>query len=86
MTNGLIPAPLAPAAARAQMDRLRQGWCDFWFELRDFHERQGWVALGYGNFKECVGVELGFTERRAYQLLDAARVVTRLRTEPWFSA
>jgi hypothetical protein len=64
--------------ARACLDRLKDHWQAFWFELRAFHEGKGWLALGYSSFKACVEQELGMSERHAYRLLEAAGVYERL--------
>ena len=77
--------PLTAVEARAQISRIKGHWQAFWFELKDFHERKGWLPLGYTSFKDCVEQELGFSERRAYQLLDAASIRAELGTEHVFS-
>jgi hypothetical protein len=81
----LVEQILSTAEARARIARIKDHLQTLWSELWDFHERQGWLALGYTSFKECVEQELGLSERRAYQLLDAARIRAELDTEPGFS-
>ena len=36
---------LTEAEARAQISRIKGHWQAFWFELKDFHERKGWLPL-----------------------------------------
>lgn len=71
--------------ARAQISRLKYHWEQFWFELKDFHANKRWTALGYTSFKACVESELGLSERRAYQILQAAEVHEDIVTERAFS-
>mgnify|MGYP001572363411 CR=1 FL=1 len=71
--------------ARTQIQRIKSHYQSFWFQLSEFHNRKGWLALGYSSFKACVETELGLSERRAYQLLDAASIRTDLDTEHMFS-
>lgn len=67
--------------ARAQIARIKGSWQAFWFELKDFHDNRRWLPLGYTSFKDCVECELGFSEQRAYQFLDAARIRAELDTQ-----
>lgn len=83
--NGAGPSSaelvLSPVDARSCVDRIRDHYQSFWFELRDFHKGRGWLALGYTSFKACVVQELGMSEQRAYQLLAAAEVHDTLDTQ-----
>lgn len=74
----VLPAALTETEAREQIQRIKGHWQAFWFELKEFHDRQGWLALGYSGFEACVEGELGITRQRAYQLIDAAKVRTEL--------
>jgi DNA N-6-adenine-methyltransferase (Dam) len=42
--------------------------------LLDLYERQGWVALGYASWRECVVAEFGQSQRHLYRELEAAQV------------
>jgi hypothetical protein len=46
--------------------------------LLALHERRGWAALGYRNWRECVVAEFGGSPSRAYRQLQAARDERRL--------
>ena len=86
--NGLAPlAKIVPAGsadlafeARAQLDRMKGHWQEFWFEWADFYDQERWRALSYESFEQCAAVELGFSKKHAYRILDAAAVVLRLRS------
>lgn len=78
-------AMLVATEARAQMQRMKEHWQAFWFELKDFHEHKGWLPLGYTSFKACVEQELGMSEVHAYRLLEAANMRAELGTNPGVS-
>lgn len=80
----IIPAGAAALArsAREQLERIKGHWQEFWFELEDFHGHERWTALGYSSFKKCVEAELGISGAHAYRILEAAAVVTALRSHP----
>lgn len=48
--------------------------------LLELYEGQGWIALGYDTWRECVATEFQQGQRRLYQLLDAELVQTNLCT------
>jgi hypothetical protein len=66
--------PMGADEARACLDRVKGHWQNFWFELKDFHDRRGWKGLGYDTFKECIERELGVSEVHFYRLLKAAEL------------
>ena len=75
----ILPA-LTAAEARARITRIKGHMAALWFELTDFHNRKGWIPLGYTSFKACVEQELGLSESRAYRLLHAADIRMELAT------
>ncbi len=46
--------------------------------LLDFYERDGWKALGYENWRECVTAEFGQSQRHLYRQLEAAQIEVRI--------
>jgi hypothetical protein len=64
--------------ARQCADQIRRGMADVRHLLLDFHEREGWRALGYDTWRECAMAEFGYEQSRVYQLLEAARVERNL--------
>ncbi len=66
------------AEARAALAIVRRKTDEIWAELKAFHARKGWLALGYKSFSECAAEELGYTRQHAYRLIDAASVAEQL--------
>lgn len=60
--------------ARQCADDIRRGMADVRHLLLDFHEREGWRALGYESWRECAMTEFGYGQSHVYELLNAARV------------
>jgi hypothetical protein len=60
--------------ARTCLERIRTHWQQFWSEVKSFHDRQGWVALGYETFAACIEQELRLSRSHTYRLLQAAEV------------
>ena len=79
----IVPAGTAALAstARDQLDRIKRHWHEFWFEVSDFYHHERWVPLGYGSALHCAKVELGLSKQRFHQILDAADVVARIRSQ-----
>lgn len=48
--------------------------------ILDLYERQGWAALGYGSWRECVVAEFKEQQRYLYYQLEAARIGRNLCT------
>lgn len=77
---------MTAAEAEQSIERLRGHLGAVRQEALRFHEGQGWKALGYDSFADCMQDRLGYSKRHSYQLLDAARIENNLsapwRTEP----
>lgn len=43
-------------------------------QILELHERDGWKALGYTSWRDCIQAEFNLTQSRGYQLLALARV------------
>lgn len=67
-------AVMSEREARACVEVIRSGLEDIRRAVLDLYERQGWRALGYANWRECVVTEFGQSESYIYRLADAARV------------
>ncbi|MFA6100467.1 MAG: hypothetical protein WC750_06400 [Patescibacteria group bacterium] len=48
--------------------------------ILDFHDREGWRALGYESWVACVKVEFSVGQSRVYQLFEAAQIEQRIST------
>lgn len=80
MEAGTLVQLMTEAEARRCAEQIRRGMADVRYLLLDFHEREGWRALGYQNWRECAMTEFGYNERYVYYLLDAAKVERNLCT------
>lgn len=60
--------------ARECADRIRNGIVGIGRSLLELYEREGWIALGYANWRECAQTEFGFRQSHVYRLLSAAEV------------
>lgn len=67
--------------AQACVERIRSGIEGIRAEVLRLHEGEGWRVLGYASWRECVTAEFGGSERRLYQLLDAALIQRTLTAD-----
>jgi hypothetical protein len=58
--------------------RIRDGMDSIRADVLRLHEGEGWKALGYGSWRECVVAEFGQSQRHLYQLLTAAKIEREL--------
>lgn len=65
--------------ARDLMHRIRHGLRDCRLLILRLYEGQGWKALGYSSWRDCVAAEFAESERRLYQLLTAAQIDRELQ-------
>lgn len=66
--------PLSKDEARALADSIRGHLSEMDAQILELKEREGWKALGYTSWRECIQNEFNIGQSRAYQLLSAARV------------
>jgi hypothetical protein len=59
MENETVTAMMTREEARHSADAIKHGMNDIRVQLLAFYDRQGWKALGYGSWLECVKVEYG---------------------------
>lgn len=76
--NGVVtmttPTKMTRAEAKTSLRLMRGYDRQFWLELAEFLDREGWRALGYARASECLAVELARTVRTAQRLIVAARI------------
>lgn len=60
--------------ARATCDTIRRGLDEVRGLVLDLHDRNGWSALGYKSWRECVVAEFDQSKSHLYRQLDAARI------------
>lgn len=70
---------LDEAGARALTNQIKTTTTDLCRLLVQAHDRKAWRALGYKSWQEYVVVEFHMSRQRAYQLLDQAVVIDKVR-------
>jgi len=70
-----IEAKLEESAARALTDRIKEGAENLWRMLLEAYEGGAHTALGYASWGAYFEAEFGGKKSKAYQLLEAGRVV-----------
>ena len=60
--------------ARLLVNRIRDHINDARALVLELYEREGWRALGYDSWRECVVAEFDQSQAYLYRLLDAAKV------------
>lgn len=73
MENSLVTI-MSEAEARETVEQIREGVVRIRQLLLDLHDREGWRALGYASWKDCIAGEFTFSISYAYRLLSAERV------------
>lgn len=64
--------------ARKRVVAINAGMNNIRMLLLDFHDREGWKALGYASWRECVTAEFGQSKTHLYRQLEAARIEERI--------
>lgn len=62
--------------------RIRQNMTDARSALVELYEGEGWRALGYDSWRECVATEFGEHQRTLYRQLEAALVLREIENTP----
>jgi hypothetical protein len=65
---------LTQAEARSLVERIRSHINDARALVLELYENEGWVALGYDSWRECVVAEFDQSQAHLYRLLKAAEV------------
>jgi hypothetical protein len=66
---------LGPSEARRLTDQVKQDVQELWTKLVRLYEAGAHTSLGYDSWAAYTAAEFGVGQSRAYQLLDAGRVV-----------
>jgi hypothetical protein len=69
---------LGPSEARRLTDQVKHEAQELWTKLVRLYEGGAHTALGYESWAAYMGAEFGVGQSRAYQLLDAGRVVAAI--------
>lgn len=69
-----VVAMMTEREARQCVDVIRHGVESVRQSLYELYQREGWQALGYASWRECVTAEFGQSQRYLYRELDAAKV------------
>jgi len=79
MNSMVVIEPMAEVEARACLMAIRGNLQAAAALVREFDERRGWAALQYNSLRECLALELGYSEKHGYRLEAAARVVANIQ-------
>ena len=78
MSRQLSLRPMSEAEARAATEQVKTDAAALWRSLLRLYEGQAHTALGYSSWSDYCAAEFDIGKSRAYQLLDAGRVVAAL--------
>lgn len=62
-------------------DRIDCATDDAWHALRTIHDDKLYKSDGYGSFQQYVEQRWGYSKSRAYQMIDHAKIIDRLKSE-----
>jgi len=68
------PHVMSEEEARACISNINAHASNLFAEVKRLHNCGGWQVLRYGSFRECAIAEFKFSQRRVYELLNAAEV------------
>lgn len=74
MENAIAIRPMIYKEAREAVDQINSNMNNVRYLVLDLYEREGWVALGYQSWRECVVAEFKQNENYLYRQLEAAQV------------
>lgn len=74
MEKAIVVRPMVEKEARECVDRINTNMKDVRYLILDLYEREGWSALGYDNWRECVSAEFKQGENYLYRQLEVAQV------------
>lgn len=80
ITNGkaINVTPMTPEEARECTEAIKRDLESLRLKLLSMERRRGWEALGYSSWREWAAAEIGKSERRVYEILEAAKVEENL--------
>ncbi len=73
-TDLTIITPMTETEARVLIEEIKTDISAVGAKLLELHEREGWKALGYSSWRECVMQEFDFQSSHVYRLLDFAKI------------
>ena len=73
MQNEIAVYQMTRKDARKCADEIRAGILNIRQKLLELYNGEGWTALGYDNWRECVQAEFSMSKSHAYELLNAAK-------------
>lgn len=73
-TDLTIITPMTETEARVLIEEIKTDISAVGAKLLELHEREGWKALGYTSWRECVMQEFDFQSSHVYRLLDFAKI------------
>ncbi|MBE7553779.1 MAG: hypothetical protein HS126_22160 [Anaerolineales bacterium] len=73
-TDLTIITPMTETEARVLIEEIKTDISAVGAKLLELHEREGWKALGYASWRECVMQEFDFQSSHVYRLLDFAKI------------
>jgi len=74
MENAITIRPMIYKEAREVADQIKGNMNNVRYLVLDLYEREGWKALGYASWRDCVTKEFQQNERYLYKQLEAAQV------------
>jgi hypothetical protein len=80
MSAAPVIAMMDAGQARECVEQIKDHVGEIRKLVLDLHELEGWKALGYNSWRECVVAEFEQSQSRLYQLLDAAKVERNIST------
>lgn len=75
-----VARTMSKIEAREAADLINQSLEDTGKLLLDFYEKEGWKALDYASWRECVVAEFGKGKSQLYNQLEAARIERQIST------
>lgn len=78
VSDNIIFMPMTETEARQLVNEIKADIVAVGQKLLELYEREGWRALGYTNWRECVMTEFEFQKSHVYRLLDFARLERNL--------
>jgi len=73
MENAIEIRPMIYKEAREVVDKINANMNNVRYLVLDLYEREGWSALGYGSWRECVTAEFKNSQAYLYRQLEAAQ-------------
>ncbi|MBE7553210.1 MAG: hypothetical protein HS126_19235 [Anaerolineales bacterium] len=77
-TDLTIITPMTETEARVLIEEIKTDISAVGAKLLELHEREGWKALGYSSWRECVTHEFEFGQSHVYRLMDFAKIERNL--------